>query len=257
MTDEKRALTLLHEITAGCKRILGDNLTGVYAHGSLAFGCFTWATGDIDFLIVVQRKMTQKEKTQLIAFLLKAEEKAPAKGLEMSVMLLQHCRNFTHPAPYELHYSKFHRAAYEKDLAGHCQKLQGADPDLAAHVTVISAVGLALYGSPIKAVFGPVTRRDYLGSILGDVENACEDVRENPVYITLNLCRVLCYLQEGRVLSKRDGGDWGMAHLPACYRELLSAVLMHYAGEQAKIDRRLAQEFAQYALKQISQYGAK
>lgn len=257
MTDRERAFALLQEIAAGCREILQDNLTGIYVHGSLGFGCFTWATGDIDFLIVVQRKMAQREKEKLIRFLLQTEEKAPQKGIEMSVMLAEHCRHFTHPAPYELHYSKAHRAAYERDLQGYCERLQGVDPDLAAHGTVLHAAGVVIYGPPIQDIFGPVAEKDYIDSILCDVENACEDVQENPVYIVLNLCRVLGYLKERKVLSKRAGGEWALQHIAGKYHALLRAALGCYVGENVVADFSLAQDFAQHALAEICQYGAK
>ena len=257
MTDQARALVLLDEIVAECCALLQDNLLGVYLHGSLAFGCFSWTTGDIDFLLVVQRKLTQREKESLITYLLAAEEKAPEKGLEMSVMLESHCRHFTHPAPYELHYSRAHRAAYQANLREHCEKLQGTDADLAAHVTVLHAAGKALYGPAVQNVFGPVKARDYFDSIWYDVQNTLEDVLENPVYVTLNLCRVLGYVLEGRVLSKQDGGVWALKHVPICYHEIIRSALRCYQGEQAVIDSAGAQAFAAYALRIIQQYNAK
>ena len=257
MTDQARALALLDEIVAECRKLLQDNLLGVYLHGSLAFGCFSWTTGDIDFLLVVQRKLTQREKERLITYLLVVEEKAPEKGLEMSVMLEEHCRNFTHPAPYELHYSRAHRAAYQANLWEHCEKLQGTDADLAAHVTVLHAVGKTMYGPAVKNIFGPVDASDYFDSLWYDVQNAQEDVLENPVYVTLNLCRVLCYVQEGRVLSKKEGGAWALKHMPECYHQLIQAALICYHGERTVIDRACAQAFAAYALCSIQQNNAK
>jgi streptomycin 3"-adenylyltransferase len=33
--------------------ILGDNLVGIYVHGSIAFGCFHEEKSDIDFIAVI------------------------------------------------------------------------------------------------------------------------------------------------------------------------------------------------------------
>ena len=253
MTDTARANELLREIAQACERLLGDELVGVYAHGSLAFGCFSWATGDIDFLIVVQHDLTQEQKEKLIGFLLETEKRAPQKGLEMSVMRLKDCRHFRHPAPYVLHYSASHRAAYEKDLAGYCAKMQGTDADLAAHCTVMRAVGYTVCGPEIVKVFGAVPRQAYVDSLLYDVENAREEIILNPVYVTLSLCRVLAYLQEGKVLSKRDGGAWGFEHLPAAYTKLIAYAMEAYAGDRAfdHSDDQL-RDFAAYMLARIN-----
>lgn len=70
-----------------------------------------------------------------------------------------------------------------------------------------------------------------MDSIIADVRNAPEEISGDPVYITLNLCRVLAYLTEGAVLSKRQGGEWGLTHLPAEYHPLLQGALAAYGGK--------------------------
>ncbi len=140
---------------AAFRQELGENLTGIYLHGSAAFGSMSEGS-DLDFIAVTERPPTQEQKEHLIAALLQLEREAPAKGLEMSVVLLRDCRDFAYPTPYQLHYSPMHRRAFEQDLAGYCRRMQGVDCDLAAHFTVIRRVGIVLFGSPIREVFGPV-----------------------------------------------------------------------------------------------------
>ena len=85
--------------------------------------------------------------------------------------------------------------------------VHGLDRDLAAHFTVTRAVGVPLWGAPAADVFAPVPAADYLDSIWYDVEGAEDDILENPVYVILNLCRVLAYLRDGAVLSKAQAGN--------------------------------------------------
>lgn len=80
-------------ITAAFRQELGENLTGIYLHGSAAFGSMSEGS-DLDFIAVTERPPTQEQKEHLIAALLQLEREAPAKGLEMSVVLLQDSRNF-------------------------------------------------------------------------------------------------------------------------------------------------------------------
>ncbi len=221
---------LLGRICDAYCRILGEKLVGMYLHGSIAFGCFTWETGDIDFLAVVDAPLTQPEKEALIRTLLDMTPDAPPKGFEMSVALRDACDPFQHPTPFELHFSNSHKARAEVDLSAYCREMHGVDPDLAAHVTVLRSVGRTLQGAPIDAVFGEVPRSAYVDSILADVENAETDIADNPVYVALNLCRVLAYLTDGAVLSKAQGGQWGLAHLPGEYHPLLQSALAAYDG---------------------------
>lgn len=109
-------------ITAAFRQELGENLTGIYLHGSAAFGSMSEGS-DLDFIAVTERPPTQEQKEHLIAALLQLEREAPAKGLEMSVVLLRDCRDFAYPTPYQLHYSPMHRRAFEQDLAGYCRRM--------------------------------------------------------------------------------------------------------------------------------------
>lgn len=47
------------------KEELGDNLVGIYLHGSLAMGCFNPDTSDIDLLLVVADKLTRDHMRRL------------------------------------------------------------------------------------------------------------------------------------------------------------------------------------------------
>ena len=73
--------------------------------------------------------------------------------------------------------------------------MKGMDKDLAAHFTIINKYGIVLYGEKIDSVFSDVPLRDYIDSIFCDIENAPEDIIDQPVYIVLNLCRVLAFLK--------------------------------------------------------------
>lgn len=39
--------------------------------------------------------------------------------------------------------------------------------------------------------------------------------------LILNLARVLAYLKDGLVLSKKEGGEWGINHIPEMYHGLM------------------------------------
>lgn len=244
-----RIQKLLTDILADFREILGDALTGLYLHGSLAFGCFTWETGDVDFLAVVSRPLTQSQRVALIQSMLRHTPDAPPKGLEMSVVLEDVCRNFVHPTPFELHFSNAHLSRCEADIDRYCREMHGDDPDLAAHFAVIRAVGQTLYGKPIDEVFAPVPREAVLDSIRGDVADA--DIHENPVYFTLNLCRVLAFQEEERMLSKAGGGEWALKRLPERFHPLICAALNRYASGGAPLPAEALDAFREEMLRRI------
>jgi len=229
--------------------MLRDNLVGIYLHGSLAMGCYT-ERSDIDFLVVVKDPLDNQTRRALADELLQLRE-LPEKGIEMSVILLRYAQDFRYPTPYELHFSEMFRESYLCDKDFIC--CGDADKDLAAHMTVIRHRGICLYGKKISEVFADIPRECYIDSILGDIGDAGEGIRKNPVYYTLNLCRVLCYLKHNRVLSKLEGGLWGIEQLPEKYRPLLESAVGVYRNQLniAKWNHDELLGFAEFMLKEI------
>lgn len=226
----QRITHLLDSLKSLYADALAQNLVGLYVHGSLAFGCFEWARSDVDFIAVAKRPLTNEAKLYLLDALVSLLPESPPKGLEMSVVLECACRPFVYPTPYELHFSNGWLDRWQANPLALCDTEGRTDRDLAAHFTVIRAVGLALCGAPIATVFSPVPRADYLDSILLDVGSACEDVRHNYAYVVLNLCRALAYLKTGDVLSKQSGGHWALEALPR-WQDVVRPALSWYAGE--------------------------
>ena len=100
------AMKVLDIIVEKLKNILGENLVGVYLHGSLAMGCYTTAS-DIDFIALVKEPMDISVKRGIIEEILNLKN-LPEKGLEMSIVLEKFAKEFIYPTPFELHYSDFH-----------------------------------------------------------------------------------------------------------------------------------------------------
>ena len=134
-------------------------------------------------------------------------------------------------------------------------RMNGTDKDLAAHFTVIRSRGRCLCGRPITEMFGEVPAEDYLDALWYDVSGAKEEIRENPMYLILNLARVLGYLRDRRVFSKREGGRWGLENLPEAYHPLIRSALREYeTGDSVRYDREAAENYAEYMLGQIAPY---
>ncbi|MBQ8640515.1 MAG: DUF4111 domain-containing protein [Lachnospiraceae bacterium] len=238
-----RAVLILKKIEERYREILGTGLTGIYVHGSLAFGCFRWDCSDIDFLVVVNRTPTQEKKETMIRVLLELDLEGPPKGFEMSVLEETNCRPFVYPTPFALHYSNSHRERAMANLSEYCRTMNGLDRDLGAHVTVTREVGWCLCGKPVREVLGEVAREDYLDSIRFDVEAADSEILENPVYMILNLCRVAAFARENLILSKAQGGSWGMEKLSGEHQMLVKRAYRTYTdGEpfEAKEEEMLS-----------------
>lgn len=221
--------SLLRELVQAARDCFSTELTGVYLHGSAATGCFNPDKSDLDVIVVTDCAPTDESKLRFMQSVFALDKAAPAKGLEISVVQKCYCKPFVYPTPFELHYSRAHADRYVADPSGYVATMKGIDKDLAAHFTVINENGVALFGESVSSVFGKVPTAYFADSILTDVENARADISSEPVYVVLNLCRVAAYLNDGKILSKKEGGEWGLTHLPPKYDELISDILHCYA----------------------------
>lgn len=240
---------ILDKIVDKSKQIFGADLTGVYLHGSMAMGCFQPDKSDIDFIIVIKDNITDKQKLMFMNEVVELNKAAPSKGIELSIVKEAYCKEFLYPTPFELHFSNMHLQWFRDNPKDYIQKMNGTDKDLAAHFKIIKKYGIALYGSQIDDVFADVPRNNYIDSILCDIEEAKEEILENPVYIILNLCRVAAFLKHDLVISKKQGGEWALQNLSDKYHTLVLNALQSYElGTEMNIDKEEAQGFADYML---------
>lgn len=249
--DYKR---ILEKISEKYQLILKDNLVGIYVHGSIAFACYNPDKSDIDFIVTVKESPSLEEKENLINILIDLSSEGPKKGFEMSVVRYDVCKNFLYPTPFELHYSMAYLEECKLDIKNYCKTMKGIDKDLAAHFTVIKHVGYALCGRPIREVFGEIPKENYLDSIICDIQNAKKDIIDNPVYIILNLSRVLAYKSEELILSKKQGGIWAIEHIDKRFSPLIQQALDFYESDKdanTNFNLELSKEFCEYALKHI------
>ena len=212
-----------------------SGFVGAYLHGSLSTGSFYRPKSDIDILVVVEEEMSPEWRERVAKTLCDLSDQLPLVGdYEVSVLRRTETLNFHHPLSYELHYSHSHREQIRDGTAG----LAGprTDADLAVHCTAVRERGVVLRGAPTEEVFGPVPIEDYRASILDDLDWVLEDdhLLESPVYGVLNCCRVLELEDEGwdKVLSKDDGGEWALLHLPLEHHAIVAQPLSCYRSPE-------------------------
>jgi streptomycin 3"-adenylyltransferase len=218
-------------ISALRKRFEG-NMVGVYLHGSLAMGCFNPNLSDVDLLVVTREPVIVDAQKGLVEELL-ALSKAPTP-LEISLLAQSDLQPWRYPTPYQFHYSESLREKLSKDVTSGAwrqwNQVEKLDKDLAAHVMVIRARGICLWGKPIESVFPDVPKPDYIDSIMSDLQWSKSLLIRNPIYPILNLCRVLAYLREGIIFSKDEGGRWALEHLPSPLLLVVRSAMSSYSG---------------------------
>ena len=233
------------------KNILRVNLVGIYLHGSAVMGCYNPEKSDLDFIVIVKENMTDDVKRDFMDMVMALNTQTPGKGIEMSIVKKEVCDPFMYPTPFELHFSQMHTKWYSENPDDYIKKMNGTDKDLAAHFTVIKARGKCLHGTHKSEVFGEVPEQYYMDSLWNDIEEAKDEITDNTMYLTLNLARVLAWTREKKVLSKQEGGEWGLKNLPDKYHSLLQEALKEYKGIKPEYDMDLAVDYAKDMLSTI------
>jgi Domain of unknown function (DUF4111)/Nucleotidyltransferase domain len=231
----REAPTQLDELVQGFRDALGDDLAGVYLHGSVALGCFNPALSDIDLLVVTGRAMTPEQRRVVEPLL------ARSGRIEASFLPAPLLRPWRHPAPYDRHFGSNRR------LVG-----PGDDHDLAAHFTVARFAGIALAGPPATDVFPEVPWEDYEDSLRRDLQWCGE--HGGRLYAVLSPARIWATLTERTVHSKESGAVWALERAPQEFRPLLSHALATYRTGTSEpwFERNQVRPFAEFVIDRLT-----
>jgi hypothetical protein len=240
----------VEDISAFFFRYLPDNLTGFYLHGSLMMDCFNPNISDIDFLVVVDKKLTVPQKQEIIKFLQDIDQGQFSP--EMSIITLESLKNLVYPSPFELHYSHTTRNAYTSGQVS--WEKERFDTDLVAHYMAVRERGICFFEKPVNAVFPEIPKEMFMASIVQDLHWINQEIKTLPfTHVILNPCRALAYINEGKFMSKKEGGEWALQHLPLKYSTMIEQALAAYSGLNT-IDPQgqdNLQEFIDYAIKEF------
>lgn len=243
LPEIKRLLVNIHN---RLEELLNGNFVGLYIHGSIAMGCFNPLVSDVDFLVVVLNKLSIEEKQKLVKILLNESNNVP-KGIEMSVVLLAQTQKPIFPTPFEFHFGKEYEEKYRREEIDLFK--ENTDPDLIAHFTVTKKRGITWSGLPINEVFSEIPKGMCIKSLLYDFNDLDKNIVDNPVSAILNACRTIAYLEDGCVLSKKEGGEWAVENLHQQYFGILEQALASYeTGENVlELDEDIRDSFVRYA----------
>jgi predicted nucleotidyltransferase len=232
----------------------------VILHGSLAIGSYFRPKSDVDLLVVADGPLDEAERRALAIDLLEDFDRRPIiGGIELSVVQQRSIEPFTHPMPYEFHFSE----TCVDSVRGGGSGPQGTDRDLAAHCTMARLRGLALYGPAPSDLIADVPHGAYMDAVLDDARWIVDGgVLESPFYGVLNLCRTLHIVLDAPELppSKDESASWALEHLPAAEHPIVAAALECYRS-QARVPSELRRlhghEWDPDPLLAIAAYGRK
>jgi streptomycin 3"-adenylyltransferase len=149
----------------------------------------------------------------------------------MSIVTEKSLRKIRYPSPFELHYSDSWR---DRFLNGEVDwNNQKYDEDLVMHYLAIRHRGIRLYGPAILDIFPDIPREMWIKSMVNDLVYIREQITTgHTTYAVLNPCRNLALIREGRLLSKKEGGEWALTNLPDEFIPIISQALADYKNNR-------------------------
>jgi streptomycin 3"-adenylyltransferase len=216
----------LKETLANVHSILGEDLAGVYLYGSLAMECFQPASSDIDLILVVKEKPIKEMSDRIFEYLKRSSKD---RHIELSLVTMDAVQNPQYPMLVDLHYEWWGNTFENEE-----------DSEILSNLYTTRQRGFRVWGAPISDVFSKIPAHYHLRSVIEDLEHTRRHLHESAdrvgydaaVYWVLGSCRVLAFMREGKVLSKLEGGRWGLANLPLKYHNLIEQALSCYRGRK-------------------------
>jgi hypothetical protein len=230
---------------------LGRNLAGVYVHGSLSTGAFNPRNSDVD-LLATTRTLTDGAANERIHEVHRAmqgwgndrwEDRldaafVPAKALGLRVV--------PQISVLELHPDEGF-------------KVQTLGPDFVIQKRILRQHGITLFGPRIGRIVTPVTTGELRTAQIGTLREWWLPQLEFPgqllsrgyqAYAVLTMCRALCLLVTGDVVTKPEAAAWSMRglYLQAWHPLIRSAVA--YPGGAQPDQRHKTIEFIKFTLEE-------
>lgn len=243
------------------KKHLGDQLVGVYLHGSIALGAFSPDSGDIDILIVVNCSLSPEMRLDIVSDIILLDKKP--RPLEMSAVRLCDLENWKNPGNCVFHYSDFWTERCKNrlnDPGAKCYIIDNdfPDADVTSYIRLIWQCGIPLYGRAVNEIFPDIPDDEFWAAISADV--ADYDFHSYaPRYLASNILilgRILSFRYTKRILSKYDGGLWMIGHLPDDLKYLPElAMKVWFGGETHEFPEDDLERLREYLVKEITAPG--
>jgi len=205
--------------------IIEDNLVGLYLYGSLAMDCYNPRLSDIDIIIVAKERLSEQQRNRIVEYLKGVCSKG--RRIELSIVCEDALRNPRYPMTIDLHFECWGNI-FENER----------DKEILSNLYTTRERGFCVWGTPTTELFSEIPAEYHLRSVIEDIQHTRKYIHEKPerigydatVYWILGSCRILAFIREEKVLSKLEGGNWGIANLPKKYHKLIEQALSSYQG---------------------------
>lgn len=204
----------LRDLVGEARDVLGDNLVGAYAAGSIGLGAYEPGRSDVDVALVCEDALTEERKHRLVARLRHEALPCPARGLELVVYRRAVARSGTAEPGFEVELNTGARMSFRATYAvqdrpaTHGRFWYGLDR------SILHQCGRTLLGTPAADMFADLAPAD-LRCLLIDALHwwltlptpADDEPAPGAEDAVLGACRSLVRFRHGDWLSKVAAGQ--------------------------------------------------
>jgi hypothetical protein len=207
----------------GLRKALNQNLYGVYLYGAMVFPETRYIV-DIDFHVILKRKLTSREKDDVQKLHEKLNEQYPQfkDDLDGYYILVSDAQKTSTPW-HQIH----------PDIP---------DESWPLHIAHMGAgYCIALCGPEPKSFLPEPTWDELVVSLKSSLNHTLEYIDIHPEYCILNFCRILYSLDtKNVVVSKRRAAEWAQGQFPE-WVELITTAIRSFEREGTNEDRAFLQ----------------
>ncbi len=220
------------------KKVLGDNLLGVYLYGSYLLGGLQ-KFSDIDIFAVSKRETTREEKELLEKNLLKISGiysvSPDLKPIELIIVTKSEVNPWKYPPEYD--YPKFDflygdwlRKDFENGTVEpwNTKKM----PNLALIITQILLQHKILFGLNPDKLLEKVPYSDFIHGTTAELNFLMKEIDWDTRNILLTLTRMWSTLETDTIRSKEDTVNWAIERTPEEFKPVLENAKAILLGEK-------------------------
>jgi hypothetical protein len=242
-----KVTALLQQLTAKLPMILGRNLVGIYAYGSVTNSSFNPESSDIDVLVITQRDLTDSQFRKLGGWL---DEMAESNSWTTRLQLFCLVKN-------ELLVMDSSSCLYQFGVL-----TRGGSDGTAIIWLDLRRSGQVLFGPKPESFLPEITSeilfealKRELGYLREEIsEKAKSEWRDVPMYrayAVLTVCRILYSFSKGTIVSKPTAAKWAIRNLPEWRTIIRPALAFNQTGREAAIPLKRIKQFIMFADAQL------
>ena len=217
---------ILREFSARLSAILGNEIVGIYLHGSLAIGDFDETHSDVDFIVVINDELTAAQVAEV--------EKMHAGILALPSRFAKRLEGSYFPKALLNKTETVGAKALWFPNRGTGTMSQALHDNSWMVLWELHNCGIVVGGPDSKSLFGPVPAATLRRAALSEMEAWRNTLVSNPgsisciwnqSFVVLTYCRMLNTLESGAIHSKLASVRWSESALPERWHALIRRAL--------------------------------